>query len=305
MIVALISYCIMGVIWGFAVQAIINNKGYDENWFWWGFFFGIVAVLVALSKPERTYQSTSQENSYTYTPSISLSSDKSQDEHISKNTVDASKAGTQKLREEKEGSHYIPIISYNHGAGIRLDWLSCEPCEGGYGFAIALFKDTERDVESIMADIILKTTFGDSYEVKNVGFTSFAFNKSYRIISGITVRAIPQEQFILVKEADIIIKKYIENGQVIEVSADNQILCPYDEYPGKDKEIDVAALLSELETLKSAKEVYDCVVYYSGIHNRILDPEFISRLEKMRTLERMYGSMKREAIKAVKEYFVG
>ena len=41
-----------GVIFGFATQTIIDNKGYEENWFWWGFFFGIVALIVAASKPE-------------------------------------------------------------------------------------------------------------------------------------------------------------------------------------------------------------------------------------------------------------
>ena len=58
MLVAIIIWLIRGCVWGFATQAIIENKGYYENWFWWGFFFGIIAVLVALSKPEsRAYSS--------------------------------------------------------------------------------------------------------------------------------------------------------------------------------------------------------------------------------------------------------
>ncbi|MBR5248217.1 MAG: SHOCT domain-containing protein [Lachnospiraceae bacterium] len=51
MLGAIIVLLIRGLIWGFATQAIIENKGYSENWFWWGFFFGIIAMLVALSKP--------------------------------------------------------------------------------------------------------------------------------------------------------------------------------------------------------------------------------------------------------------
>lgn len=50
--VYLIIYCIQGSIWGWAVSKIIENKGYRENWFWWGFFFGIIALLVALTKPD-------------------------------------------------------------------------------------------------------------------------------------------------------------------------------------------------------------------------------------------------------------
>lgn len=48
----LIGFIIQGIIWGCATNAIVNNKGYDENWFWWGFFFGFIALIVALAKPE-------------------------------------------------------------------------------------------------------------------------------------------------------------------------------------------------------------------------------------------------------------
>ena len=59
MLIAIIILIIQGLVFGFATQSIIENKGCYENWFWWGFFFGILAVLVALSKPEsRAYDSS-------------------------------------------------------------------------------------------------------------------------------------------------------------------------------------------------------------------------------------------------------
>ena len=45
---------IVGVIWGFATQSVIYDKGYEENWFWWGFFFGLIALIVACAKPQNT-----------------------------------------------------------------------------------------------------------------------------------------------------------------------------------------------------------------------------------------------------------
>lgn len=45
-------YCIQGCVWGWAVNKIVENKGYRENWFWWGFFFGLLALLVALTKQD-------------------------------------------------------------------------------------------------------------------------------------------------------------------------------------------------------------------------------------------------------------
>ncbi|HCL03902.1 MAG TPA: hypothetical protein DHW61_16095 [Lachnoclostridium phytofermentans] len=59
----LLGVIIRGVIWGCATNAVVNNKGYNENWFWWGFFFGFIALIVALTKPEcyisYDYQSSS------------------------------------------------------------------------------------------------------------------------------------------------------------------------------------------------------------------------------------------------------
>ena len=52
MIIYLIILIVVGSVFGIATQSIIDNKGYDEKWFWWGFFFGFIAMLVAISKPE-------------------------------------------------------------------------------------------------------------------------------------------------------------------------------------------------------------------------------------------------------------
>lgn len=40
-----ISYIIYGIIWGIVCNKVIENKGYNDNWFWWGFFFGIFAFF--------------------------------------------------------------------------------------------------------------------------------------------------------------------------------------------------------------------------------------------------------------------
>lgn len=42
---------VYGVIWGFATKAVIRNKGYRENWFWWGFLGGWIVFVVALTRP--------------------------------------------------------------------------------------------------------------------------------------------------------------------------------------------------------------------------------------------------------------
>jgi len=49
--VYIIIWAIIGSVFGVATNAIVKNRGYSENWFWWGFFFGFIAMIVALSKP--------------------------------------------------------------------------------------------------------------------------------------------------------------------------------------------------------------------------------------------------------------
>lgn len=55
-IIGIIVWCI---IWGIVTDKIIKNKGYTENWFWWGFFFGLIAVIVAAAKPTKSHANSS------------------------------------------------------------------------------------------------------------------------------------------------------------------------------------------------------------------------------------------------------
>ena len=57
-ILSLIFTIIFACIWGYAVQSIVYNKGYVEDWFWLGFLFGIIALLVALAKPDNVKRNT-------------------------------------------------------------------------------------------------------------------------------------------------------------------------------------------------------------------------------------------------------
>lgn len=50
-----ICFCVWGCVWGFVTNKVIENKGYDENWFWWGFFFGFFALIIAATKSENHY----------------------------------------------------------------------------------------------------------------------------------------------------------------------------------------------------------------------------------------------------------
>ena len=59
-IIGIVLVIIQGIIFGFATQSVIDNKGYYENWFWWGFFFGLIAFVLACAKPQNIRHSPYQ-----------------------------------------------------------------------------------------------------------------------------------------------------------------------------------------------------------------------------------------------------
>lgn len=52
LLISLVITIAWSVFWGCMTNKIIENKGYAENWFWWGFFFGLIAFIIACTKPE-------------------------------------------------------------------------------------------------------------------------------------------------------------------------------------------------------------------------------------------------------------
>ena len=71
--VGFIIIIVQAIIFGFATKIVIENKGYDDNWFWWGFFFGLIALIVACAKPQNidytAYDSKPAKPTYTSHPS--------------------------------------------------------------------------------------------------------------------------------------------------------------------------------------------------------------------------------------------
>ena len=44
---------VYGIGFGVVTNKVIKNKGYKENWFWWGCLFGVFALIVACTKPSK------------------------------------------------------------------------------------------------------------------------------------------------------------------------------------------------------------------------------------------------------------
>lgn len=56
--IGLIGTIIWGIVWGTVTNKVLRNKGYEENWFWWGFFFAFIPLIIACTKPPKYNYST-------------------------------------------------------------------------------------------------------------------------------------------------------------------------------------------------------------------------------------------------------
>lgn len=88
---SIIGIAIWGIAWGSATKIVIQNKGYDENWFWWGFFFGFIALIVACARPQNVSYTAnnlqSTPNNYsnysnTYNSNLNKAADKAYKDQI-------------------------------------------------------------------------------------------------------------------------------------------------------------------------------------------------------------------------------
>lgn len=60
----LVSSIVWGIVWGKACNKVLENKGYHEDWFWWGFWFGFIPFIIVLTKPDANYGGYAQVDRY-------------------------------------------------------------------------------------------------------------------------------------------------------------------------------------------------------------------------------------------------
>lgn len=305
LIMSLIMWVIMGTIFGIATNAIIRNRGYNENWFWWGFFFLAIAMLVALSKPERVTSGRTQESVGGDVGAREASHGQSAYRDSAVHQIDTQKNETVERKEEKKDTgkadiSKIPIAQYNHAPKLKPVFLSGQPCQEQCAFVLKLKCYREKKISAVMVDIVFYMAFGGTYEIHDLGFTNFEYTRN-SMTSGMTLYPLPQAQFILIQRADIIIKKLIEDGQTIELSEEEKQLSPYEEeLEGESVQEEV---IREAETLKGAIQIYNYLKNYNLENNQILDEELLNIAKHNAGLERMYGNAKDECMREIKAYF--
>lgn len=200
-------------------------------------------------------------------------------------------------------SSKIPVIQYNRGAEIKPFSISLS--NDGTSLSIDLYCPFHNGLSGLLADVSLITIFDDSFKLENVGFINFSAGKNNHLYGNSVFCSIPQNVLAIIKNAHIVIKKYVENGNITILAGDDLILSSSDvtQNVSSGKSLSINDLLYELNALNTAREISDYLSDHSEQWGSIIDPELMALVDKKVYVERMYGNRKDACIDEIRKYF--
>lgn len=280
LIITLIGYAIYGCIFGAATNAVVRNKGYQENWFWWGFFFGLIALLVALSKPDRNANRVYQTSSGTQGGAQSKTGG------ISEN-VESGQPTIRIVGKEIALSRVTPC----------KDFLAQTISYQENSLSVKLLPITTGEYKALNADIIFETLFGDKKELTDMYFTDFE-DIGNKKRSSFVSSGLPDGFLQTVKTADMIVRRYVIGEETVVVSEteleDAQEL-------RKRLFVESDELISILEQIESTYDMEGAAEQFYRENNLPANTDIMRILKNARLISKMYGNSDREKNRVLKE----
>jgi uncharacterized protein YbjQ (UPF0145 family) len=210
------------------------------------------------------------------------------------------------LKTQIPSSLQVDVDNYNPDLSFRASTLYISSSNGEQAFSIILSGDPQGAVTAVSADIRLTTVFEDTFNFQNIGFVGFKeiSNDASRMSSPAPCR-IPTEIIPLVKSSQVIIRKYIADGKIINVDDNN---LPWAQKRERDileaasQGLNVEKYLANISSLSSAAEI---MKHTQEVHEKYncMHPELLKIVQSQANLERMYGNLKDSCIEEVRNYF--
>lgn len=60
-LMAILVFVLQGCVWGFATNSVGKSRGH-QNCFWWGFFLGLIGLIVVICLKDNTSTSSNSDN---------------------------------------------------------------------------------------------------------------------------------------------------------------------------------------------------------------------------------------------------
>ena len=157
-------------------------------------------------------------------------------------------------------------------------------------------------VSDIQADLTFTNRFDDTFSVKDYCFLDFEEDRRNESVSSWYTIELPESIYRCLKSCVILVKKYVVNGQLTEVSATEQVdLKDIAEVPS----LDGLSILNSLEQYDNAHEMLE---YIKSIESSLPEDLFCTLTETLQVwwdLERMYGADKKSTLAALERKLKG
>lgn len=205
--------------------------------------------------------------------------------------------------EEGNSEEKYAISTYNNVGDFRPSFLYVNPAAYRESvLSLGLFHMKECTVSAVLADIEFTDIFQRTTTLNNVSFIGFKAENARNLLSDPVTCDLSSDITRLISGIKLTIKRY--------VTADGLVVVPEDEITytsAEEVKTDAISLgeelLKEVDSLHTAKEIYERVVEYNEAHGDSVDPELINILDKQKNFERLYGNHKDATIKVIKEFF--
>lgn len=196
----------------------------------------------------------------------------------------------------------IVVRSTNRNLPFRAVALLVDTLRESYSVSLDIYCPENRGIVGILADIQITTIFNDYCVINDLVFINFSDGAKNHLISDASQLDIPANIFQTIKSVNVIVKKYIEKDEVIEIT-EQDIEDAGDNAENESSGFSVDDFIYSMESLSSAKEILNYIKEYNEGNGYTLNPALIEEIEKVAYIERLYGNRKETCINKVRNFF--
>lgn len=202
-----------------------------------------------------------------------------------------------------ENSKLIPIKATNRNLPFRATSISVKGFSDKSSISIDIYCPTEDNILGIIADVRLNTIFNDSHQINYVDFIGFSETKKNHLAGDSVSLDIPNAILRSASSADVVVRKYIINNNVIELDV-SKTDTAFEEVSIQDEEDDFSIddFIYNIESFDSAIEISKFVKEYLDTNPGILDPTIMEEVEKIAYIERLYGNRKEVCVDKIRSF---
>lgn len=182
---------------------------------------------------------------------------------------------------------YVFVDPTPSSAAISLDIYCTEPC----------------NISGVLGDLLITTVFHDTYTARNVEFIEFTKQSQKHLVSSSTLCEIPSGILRTIQNINFTTKKYIQDNMLIEApafespTADSFLKDAFDIWT-----FDFDDFMRTVDSYQTAREIFAFLKEYYSDHPDILSPALLDEIEKLISLERIYGNMKASVVGKLRDY---